>query len=192
MYYLRRLVAQVIDAFALVLLGAMVFVGTEYSPIVQRGDWYTYKPSPMYPTGGIMGFWVTRAEHVQDAVAGEELEEGYRLLQFRLFDGAKVSLKFSPDIGWPLVLLYALYYTICTGRWGQTAGKWLMRLKVVRVEGGQVAYLRALGRWVAYYASGLPLYLGLVWIVVDRNNRSWHDRICRTKVVPVKLEGDRA
>jgi hypothetical protein len=29
MYYLRRLFAQVIDAFLLVLVGAVVFVGTE-------------------------------------------------------------------------------------------------------------------------------------------------------------------
>ena len=179
MYYLRRFIAQLIDAFVLVLLGAAVFSGTEYSPIATQGHWYTCTPSPMYPEGGFTQFRVSLEEGGQE----DGDREGYRLFQCQLMEGLEISLIHYPRLGWPLVLVFALYYTWCTARWGQTVGKWLMRLRVERIDGGRVACLTSLGRWLAYYVSGLPLYLGLVWIFFDRRSQGWHDRICKTRVV---------
>ena len=79
-----------------------------------------------------------------------------------------------------------MYYTFFTGFRGQTPGKRLMRLRVVGKDGQRVGYGRALGRWLGYFVSGLPFYLGLLWIFVGWKRLAWHDWVCGTRVVPVE------
>jgi uncharacterized RDD family membrane protein YckC len=83
------------------------------------------------------------------------------------------------------VVLWRLY--------GQTPGKWLMGIKVVRVGGGPVTVPRALIRFVGYLVSALPLYAGFLW-VLGPSRRAWHDRLAGTEVVyaprPPRLAGN--
>ena len=37
-------------------------------------------------------------------------------------------------------------------------------------------------RFLAYFVSALPLYLGFLWIALDRRKQGWHDKIARTIV----------
>lgn len=66
--------------------------------------------------------------------------------------------------------VWFLYTTLFVGWRGQTPGKMLMKVKVVRVGGGRVGYGGAAIRWLAYDAF---LY-GLVWLF------NWADALART------------
>lgn len=77
------------------------------------------------------------------------------------------------------------YFTLFTGWDGQTPGKRLLRLKVVRINGESVGYGRALLRCTGYYISFLLVGLGFVMIAVDRNKRGLHDLIAGTCVIKV-------
>lgn len=77
------------------------------------------------------------------------------------------------------------YFTLFTGWEGQTPGKRLLGLKVVRMKGGPVSYPKALLRYVGYYISFLPAGLGFIMIAVDRNKRGLHDLIAGTCVVKI-------
>ena len=84
------------------------------------------------------------------------------------------------------VIVGIAYEVFFIGRFGATPGKMALKLKVVRPDGDQVSYLRALGRWFAMQLSGLLLMIGYLMAAFDREeHRSLHDRICDTRVIRV-------
>ncbi|HOG17335.1 MAG TPA: RDD family protein [Syntrophales bacterium] len=94
--------------------------------------------------------------------------------------------------GGPLFLGYAaaasfvtkfLYFVYFHGAGGRTPGKMIMGLRVRPLDGSPMTFGLAFLRWVGYIVSLLPLYLGFLWIAVDRRKRGWHDHIAGTVVV---------
>jgi uncharacterized RDD family membrane protein YckC len=80
------------------------------------------------------------------------------------------------------ILLDLVY---CVGFWilaGQTPGKWIMGLLVVRMNGKRLGLGRAILRWLGYWVSGI-LFLGFLWILVDGRRQGFHDKLARTFVV---------
>jgi uncharacterized RDD family membrane protein YckC len=80
-------------------------------------------------------------------------------------------------------LLEACYFTLFVGLRGQTPGKTLLRLKIVRVTGEEVGYARALVRWIGQGMSFLVLGLGFLMIAFSREKQGLHDKIAGTYVV---------
>jgi uncharacterized RDD family membrane protein YckC len=82
-----------------------------------------------------------------------------------------------------LILMLA-YQVIFTAR-GQTLGKKIFGLKVVRADGSPPGFGVALLRQtVGYFISNLFFGLGFLWVAFESNNRGWHDIISGTYVVP--------
>lgn len=75
------------------------------------------------------------------------------------------------------------YTTFFLGRYGATPGKMAFGLRVVSPDGGAIGYLRALGRQLAEYLSGMLLMIGYIMAAFDSEKRALHDRICNTRVV---------
>ncbi len=66
---------------------------------------------------------------------------------------------------------------------GQTLGKIMLGLRVVKKNGRRISWLDALLRNVfGYTISGIFL-LGYIWAVFDRENQGWHDKMAGTVVV---------
>jgi uncharacterized RDD family membrane protein YckC len=40
-----------------------------------------------------------------------------------------------------------------------------------------------IGRYLAYYVSMIPLFLGFFWIGIDARKQGWHDKLAGTVVV---------
>ncbi|MDO3387856.1 RDD family protein [Gilvimarinus sp. SDUM040013] len=38
-------------------------------------------------------------------------------------------------------------------------------------------------RYLGYYLSALPLFLGFIWIALDPKKQGWHDKLARTLVI---------
>ena len=87
---------------------------------------------------------------------------------------------------WDL-LGFAAIAAAVVGLWrycGATPGKSALALKIVDArDGGPPRSLQLIVRFFAYFVSALPLYLGFLWIAVDRRKQGWHDKIARTVVV---------
>jgi len=75
------------------------------------------------------------------------------------------------------------YEAILIGKYGATVGKMACKIKVVTADGGQVSYLRAVGRYFAKVLSAFTLMIGYVIAAFDPEKRALHDRICNTRVV---------
>jgi len=82
-------------------------------------------------------------------------------------------------------ILTIAYYTYFHGSTGQTPGKMLCKLKVVRVNGGLLGYGKAFLRWVGYVLSGFIFCLGFLWAGWDKNKQAWHDKIVGTYVIRI-------
>ncbi len=89
-----------------------------------------------------------------------------------------------------IVLLVGAIYQI--GFWmlaGQTPGKRLLGLRVVRTDGERVGFWSGVRRWLGYMVSSI-LFLGYLWILVDNRRQGFHDKIAGTMVVYSWPEGE--
>jgi uncharacterized RDD family membrane protein YckC len=81
-----------------------------------------------------------------------------------------------------LLAVPAVFVLYCAGfwaLWGRTPGMLLLGLRVVPVTGGDLGLGRSLLRVLAYWVSAI-LFLGFIWIAVDRRSQGFHDKIART------------
>lgn len=65
---------------------------------------------------------------------------------------------------------------------GQTPGKLLIGLRIVRANGKPLTLRYALLRYVGYWLSAIPLGLGFLWVLVDDRRQGWHDKLAGTCV----------
>mgnify|MGYP001232368856 CR=1 FL=1 len=93
---------------------------------------------------------------------------------------------FSTTFSAAYVLMAAIaigYYTYFFGK-GQTPGMKLVEIKLIRTDGVHpVGYKKGFFRWVGMEISGMVLLLGYIWILIDKKNQGWHDKIAGTYVV---------
>lgn len=79
--------------------------------------------------------------------------------------------------------LHAAYFVVFVGGCGQTPGKMLLGIAVVRRDGVPAGYGRALLRWIGYWLSALPGGLGFVPAFFTAERRGLHDWMAGTRVV---------
>ena len=88
---------------------------------------------------------------------------------------------------WDFMLQAALPAVAVIGFWrfyGATPGKMAVSAKIVDARtGGAPGTGRLVARYFAYLVSLLPLFLGFVWIAIDRRKQGWHDKIAGTLVI---------
>ncbi|MCP4748665.1 MAG: RDD family protein [Desulfobacteraceae bacterium] len=90
------------------------------------------------------------------------------------------------------IIIQASYNTYFIGKFRATPGKMACKLQVIMPDGGQVSYLRALGRNFAEWISGITLCIGYIIAGFDKEKRSLHDYLCSTRVVKkqaVRIKG---
>jgi serine/threonine protein kinase len=84
------------------------------------------------------------------------------------------------SIGTPLC-----YYTFFHAHSGQTPGKKILGIKVVRTDGSPLTTSRAILRLIGAMIGALPLYLGYLWAFTVPERQTWHDKIADTYVIKV-------
>ena len=80
-------------------------------------------------------------------------------------------------------LLTLLYFVLTTSITGTTIGKRAFNLMVLDKEGRNLTFWNALYREsVGKFLSGV-FYFGYIMIMIDKNNRAFHDYLCDSSVV---------
>lgn len=92
------------------------------------------------------------------------------------FDGPLVQF-----IGLALPVVYHWYFW--TRRAGQTPGKSVVGIRVVKKDGAALSDTDAFIRAIGYQVSALFCGLGFIWAIFDGNNQTWHDKLAGTYVV---------
>jgi uncharacterized RDD family membrane protein YckC len=78
-----------------------------------------------------------------------------------------------------------IYYSVFLLQWnGQTPGKRLMKVRVVKADGRPLTFADVFMRYIGYYLNSLVLLLGWIWAFFDSQRQGWHDKLARTYVIP--------
>lgn len=82
-------------------------------------------------------------------------------------------------------LVVAFIYLRQLGSTGQTWGRKMLAIRVVDMQTGQpIGFGRAFGRTlIERTISGWLCYLGFLWMLWDKEQQTWHDKIINTIVV---------
>jgi uncharacterized RDD family membrane protein YckC len=155
-----RLLAYIIDTIPLLVVGFLLFAPA----FASMAD--SFRDIPLPPRGTSVN------------------SEAYRAYQ-------ALVMQRMTDVMAPLYPLYGLWQLITivyfVGFWtwrGQTPGMMLLGLRVAReVDGSLPGLARSILRYVGYFISQLPLFLGFIWIAFDSRKQGWHDKIAGTVVV---------
>ncbi|MCC6612787.1 MAG: RDD family protein [Anaerolineae bacterium] len=78
-------------------------------------------------------------------------------------------------------LVYNWYFW--TRQEGQTPGKRIMHLRVVKTDGSAINDTDAIIRYIGYYINTAVLMLGWLWALIDERGQGLHDKIAGTMVV---------
>ncbi|MDE2058603.1 MAG: RDD family protein [candidate division NC10 bacterium] len=138
------------------------------------------------------GFWIRLAAWIADLVC-------LFLATIVLTFGALITIYLGGQLGGEIndqvialagyasaaIVLFSgvIYFTIFVGSCGQTPGKTLFRLKVVRTDDQEMTYGRALLRSLCWILSLLLLSLGFLMIAFTRQKRALHDMLAGTSVI---------
>ena len=142
---------------------------------------------------GRAGFWRRFAAQIIDALilaALVALGRSVGLASVTTYvGGGEATVEFG---GGPLLLAAA--YTL--GFWATlqaTPGKLAVGVRIVdAASGGKPSLKQLAGRYLAYYVSLIPCFLGFLWVAFDRRKQGWHDKLAETAVVRRQRDGSRA
>lgn len=111
------------------------------------------------------------------------------ILDFDFFNAS--SLNWGGLLSLTFFLLSSLYFLATSG---QTPGMYLTDLELIRDteirEEEGIVGLGSLLLRVLFFLPVLVTGLGLLWSLLDRRCRCWHDLISGTRIVPYRGEGD--
>lgn len=83
-----------------------------------------------------------------------------------------------------LSLLLGLGYSVwMLSNYQATVGMMVLKIKILKENGGKVTYQDAILRYFASLLSGIALGLGYLWMLWDKKKQTWHDHIAKTVVV---------
>jgi uncharacterized RDD family membrane protein YckC len=128
------------------------------------------------PSGPRSGFWRRVAAAIVDALVLAIPS----IILFVIFKSGALYQLLSTVIS----LAYFTYFE--GGPTGQTVGKRALGIRVYdfRQGGASIGYGRGFVRQIGKYLSAIPLGLGYLWMLWDKEKQCWQDKLAGTVVVP--------
>lgn len=128
----------------------------------------------LYDLFPLLGLWIVGAGLWMLAFhRGDDLQQ--------LASATRAPLDLTLRDFW-LLLLAAAYFVVSWTRVGATIGMRAWKLKLVRDDGARVDMRVALLRFVLALLSLVALGAGFWWTLFDAERRTWHDRVCGTRM----------
>jgi uncharacterized RDD family membrane protein YckC len=97
-----------------------------------------------------------------------------------------LNMSFEADV-WYMFFNYVLPAIAIILFWlykSATPGKMLLRLAIVDAKTGlKPSTGQFIVRYIGYYVSMLPLFLGIIWVGIDKRKQGWHDKLAGTVVI---------
>lgn len=96
---------------------------------------------------------------------------------YRVFDNPSLEGVISFVLGATFQIYFLTRYH------GQTPGKMLLDIRVVKVDGSPLTRKDAFIRYVGYALNWLGLGVGWLWAFFDKDHQGWHDKLAKTYVM---------
>jgi uncharacterized RDD family membrane protein YckC len=85
-----------------------------------------------------------------------------------------------------LIIGAAYHWYFLTRQDGQTPGKRIMKIRVIKVDGTPIDDATAIIRYLGYYIDSAIFMIGWLLAFFDENRQTLHDKIVSTYVVKVE------
>mgnify|MGYP000196765683 CR=1 FL=1 len=79
-----------------------------------------------------------------------------------------------------VALVYNIFFWMLAGK---TLGKAVMGIRIIGPRGTRMTFMRSLRRYLGYWISALPLFMGYVWVLITDERVGWHDIFAGTRVI---------
>lgn len=94
----------------------------------------------------------------------------------------------SVPLTWAIAGAIKIAYFVGFWAWrGQTPGKMILGIKMIRTDSSPVTLGYAFLRYLGYIVSAITLYIGFFWIAFDSHKQGLHDKIADTYVVKLPV-----
>jgi uncharacterized RDD family membrane protein YckC len=142
----------------------------------------TTTTSPVAPAMVYAGFWRRVGASILDSLIVSAVTQALSTLAGYTQNDTVISL--IAIVSFVLSLAYYIYFI---GNKGQTPGKMILRIKVVRLDGvSKVGYGKAFIREVlGKFVSSIAFMFGYFWMIWDKKKQTWHDKMAKTVVVKI-------
>lgn len=127
------------------------------------------------------GFWVRYAAFQIDLIPWSI----YYLITINFISKESPLFSLAPNIG---IIGLILYFIVSTSLYGKTLGKKIFGLKVVKDEKKPSVITVLVREIIGKFISSF-LFLGFIWVGIDKNKQGFHDKIASTYVIsefPIK------
>ena len=128
------------------------------------------------------GFWQRAAAFLIDCLIAIVVVVPILVLGFGMREVSLDPAEHSWDFLGILVLAAIVigFWRVC----GATPGKIALGVRIVDAKSGGPPPLGRLAlRFLFYFVSAFPFYLGFFWAAIDRRKQGWHDKIAGTIVI---------
>lgn len=93
---------------------------------------------------------------------------------------------------WDAILNYIFPFVATLWFWRKfaaTPGKMVLNLKIVDAKtGGEPSTGQYVGRYFGYFVSMIPIFLGYIWVGIDKRKQGFHDKLAGTVVIKADKE----
>ena len=100
--------------------------------------------------------------------------------------GALFGAARGTGVGVGMIVGIAYHWYFLIRHNGQTPGKMLMKIRVVKTDGSPIDDVTPILRYIGYYINSAVIMLGWLWASWDDQKQGWHDKIANTVVVRVE------
>ncbi|MCL4247995.1 MAG: RDD family protein [Anaerolineae bacterium] len=83
-------------------------------------------------------------------------------------------------VGFVVGLIYSWFFL--TRYNGQTPGKMIMKIRVIKADGSAISDGDAIVRYIGYFVNAF-FFIGWLWALFDESRQGWHDKLASTYVV---------
>lgn len=97
------------------------------------------------------------------------------------------SWLFIPLLDLTFWLIHIAYFTVFWTWRGQTPGKMITGIKIIRTDSSPVTWKYAFLRYLGCIVSTIILFIGFIWIAFDSRKQGLHDKIADTYVVKLPV-----
>lgn len=114
-------------------------------------------------------------------------EQPKQRLKKELISWSKSSKEQLEEFHWIEEILVAyIYFTLFFYFFGQTPGKKILGLKVIKKDGSKLSLWNAFERTHGYAYSMSLLFIGFFQVLWDKRSLTMHDKIAETRVIRIK------
>ena len=98
---------------------------------------------------------------------------------------------FDPLLASILFVSLYLFFAYFWRHNGQTLGMQAWHLRIENEDGSSISYKQALLRYLMGWVSWLTLGVGYLWMLVDREEKTWTDRFSYSRLVRIPTQRKR-